>query len=429
MKKITILILLLFITVAIKAQDYQISFSGSGESEGVDEILVENLTQEIALELEGSDILNLVGTLSNTSQLGVRKDIKMYPNPMQETGRIEFYNEQSENVKIDVFDLTGKLVISYSDKVNLGINMFDISGLPVGTFVAKVKTDTWEKSPKFISLKNALESPSIKNANNYKSKSKIKSFSKNSKPLVEMQYNEGDRLLIKASSGNNSRYLTIIPTESQDVNLEFVECLDLGGNNYPVVSIGDQTWMAKNLKYLPSVVGPDTDSETTPLYYVYEYDGTNVNDAKASQNYDTYGVLYNWPAAMNETTSSDSNPSGVQGVCPNGWHLPSDAEWTELSLFLGGSSVTGGKLKETGTSHWSETSSETTNETGFSALPGGYTNGRFGFNNPGILGYWWTASEYLSYNAWQRSTRYDSNNSFRATSKKNNGFSVRCIKD
>ncbi len=98
------------------------------------------------------------------------------------------------------------------------------------------------------------------------------------------------------------------------------------GNVYKFVKIGTQTWMAENLAYLPSVVGSATGSETTPYYYVYGYDGTSVTAAKATSNYTTYGVLYNWPAAMGGFSSSSSNPSGVQGVCPAGWHLPSEAE-------------------------------------------------------------------------------------------------------
>jgi uncharacterized protein (TIGR02145 family) len=88
--------------------------------------------------------------------------------------------------------------------------------------------------------------------------------------------------------------------------------------------------MAENLKYLPSVVGPGTGSNSEAYCYVYGYDGTSISAAKATENYATYGVLYNWTAAMNGAESSDANPSGVQGICPDGWHLPSDAEWKQL---------------------------------------------------------------------------------------------------
>ncbi|MDK2949109.1 MAG: hypothetical protein PWQ56_274, partial [Patescibacteria group bacterium] len=100
-------------------------------------------------------------------------------------------------------------------------------------------------------------------------------------------------------------------------------------NIYTTVQIGTQCWMAKNLAYLPSVVPSATGSESTPYYYVYDYQGTDVSAAKATTNYTTYGVLYNWPAAMNGQTGE-----GVQGICPSGWHLPSDAEQHTLDSFL-----------------------------------------------------------------------------------------------
>ncbi|NCC87809.1 MAG: hypothetical protein EOM05_08075, partial [Clostridia bacterium] len=165
------------------------------------------------------------------------------------------------------------------------------------------------------------------------------------------------------------------------------------GTHYDAVRIGNQVWMAENLKYLPSVVGPSTESQTTAYYYVYGYDGTSVIDAKATSNYNTYGVLYNWPAAMAGSLSSTSNPSDVKGVCPAGWHVPSDAEWTELTDYLGGEGVAGGKLKETGTTHWSSPNSDATNETGFTALPGGLLlDWSDMFFYIGEDGAWWTAT-------------------------------------
>ena len=201
------------------------------------------------------------------------------------------------------------------------------------------------------------------------------------------------------------------------------------GKVYQTVVIGTQEWMAENLAYLPSVVGPGTESESTPYYYVYGYDGTNVTDAKATSNYTTYGVLYNWPAAMAGSASSNANPSGVQGVCPAGWHLPSDAEWTELTDYLGGESGAGGKLKETGTTHWASPNTGATNETGFTALPGGARNDGGTFDYIGDGGYWWSATEDNATNAWYRYVNYNDSGVYRFNYNKEVGFSVRCLRD
>ncbi|MBN1416909.1 MAG: hypothetical protein JW973_17560 [Bacteroidales bacterium] len=202
------------------------------------------------------------------------------------------------------------------------------------------------------------------------------------------------------------------------------------GNHYNAVKIGNQIWMAENLKYLPSVAGPGTSSQTTPCYYVYGYDGTTVNDAKAVSNYTTYGVLYNWPAAMAGEASSTSNPSGVQGVCPAGWHLPSNTEWTELTDFLGGLSVAGGKLKETGTTHWIAPNTGATNETGFTALPGGYLSYSGTFVLIGNFSYWWSATETIYYsNAWGRGVNNEYSYAIGSDFGKELGFSVRCLRD
>ncbi|NLA15825.1 MAG: hypothetical protein GX877_04730 [Bacteroidales bacterium] len=187
------------------------------------------------------------------------------------------------------------------------------------------------------------------------------------------------------------------------------------GNVYKTVTIGNQVWMAENLAYLPRVTGPEVRSNTTAYYYVYDYYGSNVSAAKATENYNTYGVLYNWPAART--------------ACPAGWHLPNDAEWTQLTNFLGGNEIAGGKMKETGTAHWKSPNTGATNESGFSALPGGYPyeNGTFGSYL--YVGDWWSSTEFDTTAALQRSLHYNSSSVFRYYNFKQSGYSVRCIKD
>jgi len=429
MKKTTFLIILLFYTALLNAQDYQISFTGSGASTTVETVFVENLTQGTTRVLAGSDILHLVGTVGIQSHSNTNENLSIYPNPMQETSKLEFHSEKPDNVKIEVFDMNGKLIANYSGDVSIGINVVDISGFPEGFYTARITTSAWQKTTVFVSLNDAVKSPAIRVGSNTIPDSKVKNSIKSTKSIVEMQYNYGDNLLFKGISGDYARILTIIPTQTQTIDFEFVECTDLDGNNYSVVTIGNQTWMAENLKYLPYVVGPGMGSPAYRFYYVYDYVGTNVTEAKATANYNTYGVLYNWTAALNGSASSAANPSGVQGICPTGWHLPSDAEWTELTDYLGGGIGAGGKLKETGTTHWNSPNTEATNETGFTALPGGFRYPEGTFNQIGNYGYWWSATEPTCTDGWNRAMSYTSNNVFRLNYPKEFGFSIRCVRD
>ena len=135
-------------------------------------------------------------------------------------------------------------------------------------------------------------------------------------------------------------------------------------------------------------------------------------------NSETYGKLYNWYAV-----------SDNRNIAPAGWHVPTDAEWTILTDYLGGEKVAGGKLKETGTTHWTNPNTAATNESGFSALPGGYRSSFGSFLNVGIYGYRWSATEYSTSNAWYRFMSYIDSSVFRIDVYKQDGFSVRCVRD
>lgn len=226
--------------------------------------------------------------------------------------------------------------------------------------------------------------------------------------------------------------------EEELITGTFIDSRD--NTEYSWVQIGSQTWMAENLKYLPSVVGPGTGSNSEAYCYVYGYDGTSISAAKATENYATYGVLYNWTAAMNGAESSDANPSGVQGICPDGWHLPSDAEWKQLEMYLGMSetdvnstgwrgTVEGGKLKEAGTTHWADPNAGANNESGFTALPGGDRDTNGDFYDFRYGGLWWSSTEYYTGYAWTRYLGYSDGDVGRDFDYKSMGFSVRCLRD
>ena len=189
---------------------------------------------------------------------------------------------------------------------------------------------------------------------------------------------------------------------------------------YQYKTIGTQVWMTENLAYLPSVVGPGTGSEdagneTEPFYYVYDYDGTNITAAKSTANYTIYGVLYNWTAALS--------------ACPQDWHLPSDAEWTTLTDYLGGESVAGGKMKEAGIAHWWSPNTGATNESGFTALPGGCRYYDGAFTNFRTTGYWWSSTQHIDGSAGNRNLSYANSSVGKPYGYLDYGFSVRCLQD
>lgn len=200
------------------------------------------------------------------------------------------------------------------------------------------------------------------------------------------------------------------------------------GKVYKWTMIGTQSWMAENLAYLPRVNVKSDSSSTVAKYNVYGYDDTSVSDAKASSYYTTYGVLYNWTAAMAGAASSPASPSGVNGVCPTGWHLPSNVEWSTLETYVAGPYSSNVSTKLMSVSGWSTDGVTGTDSYGFSALPGGTYNGWLS-EYVLIDGYWWTATEYDAKNAYHRNIDYLGEYIDSRPYPKYLGFSVRCIKD
>jgi uncharacterized protein (TIGR02145 family) len=193
---------------------------------------------------------------------------------------------------------------------------------------------------------------------------------------------------------------------------------DIDGNLYHTITIGTQVWLVENLKTTRYNDGASipliTESSAwgnldTPGYCWYDNDAANK---------DTYGSLYNWFAVNNGN------------LAPAGWHVPTDAEWTMLTTFLGGESIAGGKLKETGWSHWRTPNAGATNESGFTALPAGHRDINGTFSAMDDDGYWWSVSEYgTTGKAWYRNMNYNYAGVVSVSSNKKNGHSVRCIKD
>ena len=194
---------------------------------------------------------------------------------------------------------------------------------------------------------------------------------------------------------------------------------DKDGNVYTSVTIGTQVWMVQNLKTtklndgnpIPDIIDNIAwTSLTTPAYCWYN------NDAATYKS--VYGALYNWYAV------------NVGNLCPTGWRVSTDNDCLLLEDYLGGATLAGSKMKETGTVHWTAPNSDATNETGFTALPGGYRTAAGQFDNINDYGFWWTSTiNPASNDPWFRRLQYDSGKSYRYYYDENYGMSVRCIKN
>ncbi|NIP43173.1 MAG: hypothetical protein GWN61_10935, partial [candidate division Zixibacteria bacterium] len=204
--------------------------------------------------------------------------------------------------------------------------------------------------------------------------------------------------------------------------------IDIDGNIYQTVLIGNQCWMAENLKVthyrngdsIPNVTDSiDWHNLTTGAYCDYENDSANVA---------TYGRIYNWYAV-----------DDIRGLAPQDWHVPTDEEWKEMEMYLGMSQSEagaygwrgtdeGGKLKEVGTIHWNSPNEGATNESGFTALPAGWRHGGGNFGYMGDIAFFWCSRNLRG--AEDRSIYYNSSQIFRDTDHGEiGGHSVRCVRD
>jgi uncharacterized protein (TIGR02145 family) len=219
------------------------------------------------------------------------------------------------------------------------------------------------------------------------------------------------------TGGGNYLIIPGISAANPIMNQPEAPVTDIDGNVYQTVRIGTQVWMKENLKVskyrngntIPTgLTDSQWSSATSGAYSVYNNDPANNT---------IYGKLYNWYAAVD-----------TRGICPVGWHLPSNSEWTYLENLLGGTSVAGGALKAL-SALWTSPNTGATNSSGFSALPGGNRYLTGAFSNINNYSGWWCSSDISVTEAWSRLLNFNVANSFPSTYNKTYGFSVRCLKD
>jgi len=213
---------------------------------------------------------------------------------------------------------------------------------------------------------------------------------------------------------------------------------DIDGNIYPSIVIDSKVWMAKDLRVTHYPNGDPIPNITDEAAWS-NLNENNIDDAYCFYNNDSntdYGALYTYAAAIGdnwERDNSNINGEGGQGICPDGWHLPTDSEWNSLRHYLTNnstSSYAGGELKETGLTHWNYPNTGATNSVGFTAIPGGMRRESDGtFNGLGNFVVWWSATDYEGIMSYYWSVAYDHANFDHQFALKSNAFSVRCVRD
>ncbi|MCX6335640.1 MAG: T9SS type A sorting domain-containing protein [Bacteroidia bacterium] len=418
----------IFCTLQAYAQPYSISFSGTGLST----VKVQNLTTGVIVDVPASDVL-LLSTPTGITEVNNLKSsgLKVYPNPMTDKSTLEILPPVAGDAIISVCDMTGKVLTQFKGYLENYTQEFSLSDIKNGFHVINVQGNGYKFSEKLISngkSNGTAVIAKLSNNNHAVAEKKSIKVSKGIQATVDMAYNSGERLKYTAVSGNNSTVMTDIPAADKTVTFTFTECKDGDDNYYPVVNIGTQLWMAENLKTTKYNDGTAIPNVTVNATWAAATTGAYSDYSNTPANSTTYGRLYNWYAVDNNAATKVAS-NGGKNVCPTSWHVPTDAEWTTLTTYLGGENVAGGKLKETGTTHWISPNTGATNETGFTALPGGSRHYDGTYYYVGYGGYWWSSTEYSATTAWYRHMTYYNTNVLRGDYDKRNGFSVRCMKN
>lgn len=416
----------------------------------LDSVRVSNVTRGWSVVLDASD-LSLAMINTGVNQIDLHPVLSQnVPNPFDGVTNVTLQLSKSDFVNMNVYTLSGWQVTAFVGKLEAGQHTFRIHLSRPQAYLLKVNSETVNGSIKMVNTGNAgsdrIELVGIEG--------QIHDFVKSGRGNTDEFFVLGDSMSFVGYSIIAGVPCTSLPVgmpivSSQTIELHFAgpgpfvcgsQVFDYDNNAYNTIEIGFQCWMKENLRTTHYADGTSiplgtSGSYTTAYYYDYTVSTVPLTDQ---------GYLYNWPAVMHGDSSSYAIPSGVQGVCPNGWHLPSKAEWDQLASYVGGQSqyVCGGDTnyiaKSLATTYgWSTSlnyscapgnNQSLNNATGFSAYPAGYTTGAdmrfFGKET-----YFWSSSKYNDNQAWCRQLAYGYRNFNYFYNACYDGFSVRCLKD
>ena len=448
--KMLLSVLALSITISAFSQKSTMELIFTAENNGqyipLDSILIENLTQGGDTTLYAPDtvlVLDYLSGIGNNEAIGENtfSVSQNYPNPFKRKTEVNLHLQEEDYIKISVRDILGRELAHYKNNLNRGNHSFVFYS---GNETYYLLTVSGKQTSQTIKMLNA------NSTTNYEEKCKIV-YDKYENTVIGFKSQEainnfifslGDELKYTAFTDLGEQTITDSPTITQTYIFQYatgIPCpgmptiTDIDGNEYNTVLIGEQCWMKENLKTttyqngtpIPNVTDDNAWYNLTTGAYVWY--GNDISWK------DTYGALYNWYATV------DAN-----SLCPTGWHVPTNDEWTTLADFIGGTgSPNGNKLKSCrqvnspqgggcNTSEhprWDESSENGTDDYGFSGLPSGYRGNVGEFGNVGGTGIWWSSTEESSISAWGRYL-HDSNGSAGVLDyMKRKGFSVRCLRD
>lgn len=433
MKKVIWLILLIVLANKAYMQDLicSITVQFNGETVLADSIRLNNLSNGTSLLLtnlpdSGTYAVNLSKGSLYTPEEGNRVGrINAFKAIGLQPGKLTLQNSQNfdKDIRISMLSMNGKLLWTTKESWAQG-EMKTLLVNRRGIFLVNIEANGQlacfkavgtEDRGDFQIYTSGLQAPELK-----------------TQPVDgTFSFSAGDSLEIIVYKANyQADPVLLIVTENESIVVNLFEPTpepdpvlkdNRDNHEYAIVEIGNQTWMAENLAFLPFVNASTEISYNEERFYVYNYNGEDVTEAKNQAEFKLYGVLYNWNAALS--------------ACPAGWRLPTDYDWMILEQTLG---LTETQVKETSwrgttegkalkaTSGWNSNGNGT-DEYGFAALPGGNLRGSNKFMELGNDAYWWTASEYSKDFAWYRKLSTGMRTIYRDGLNRNNGFSVRCM--
>lgn len=437
MKRFPSLVLVLIILIGhVRSQVITITFEATlnGTAIPLDSILVMNLTAggDTTIYFPSNELM-LGGATGIAPGYPSVIAMQSWPNPFAGSTEVAFRATSGE-VLLTLQDATGRLLKSHTLEVAEGMHRFRINCGQPGMHLLTARQGAVSRTVRLM----ATEGRGTTNLQYYGQWGSGRA--KDDRSLFTWTPGDELRYFGYATDVNivHSAAIDEVPVATATRTFDLFAGLvcpasptvtDIDGNTYPVVQIGNQCWMAANLKTTHYNDGSIIPNVTNDSAWTLLNDGAWSNYNNSPANDATYGKLYNWYAA--------ANPN----ICPQGWHVPTEAEWQQLETslgmpgsvlgqtgFRGGAQNVGGKMKST--TIWNAPNAGATNESGFSGLPGGYRSYLSGsFSNLGNDGSLWSASEIDADLARSRGLGYGNQGVYRSISSKRKGICLRCVRD